>query len=174
MSRLLLGIDIGTYSSKGVLCKPDGTILAEYRTDHEMSIPKPGYAEHDADDVWWSDFKQIAKKLSAKAPLGDEIAAVGVSAIGACVLPVDEKGRPLRPGILYGVDTRAVKQIEDLEKKYSRESLVEFGGTRLTTQAIGPKILWIKQHEPEIYSKTAKFITSTSYIIYKLNRKLCD
>ena len=168
MSKLLLGIDIGTYSSKGVLCKPDGTILAEYRTDHKMSIPKPGYAEHDADDIWWSDFIQISKELSAKAPAGDEIAAVGVSAIGACVLPVDEKGRPLRPGILYGVDTRAAKQIEALEKKYSRESLVEFGGTRLTTQAIGPKILWIKQNEPEIYSKAAKFITSTSYIIYKL------
>lgn len=171
MGKLLLGIDIGTYSSKGVLCRPDGTILAESRADHEMAIPKPGYAEHDADGVWWSDFRKIAKELSGKVPAGDEIAAVGVSAIGACVLPVDEKGRPLRPGILYGVDTRAVSQIEELEKKYSRESLVEFGGTRLTTQAIGPKILWIKQIEPEIYRKTSKFITSTSYVIYKLTGK---
>jgi xylulokinase len=168
MGKLLLGIDIGTYSSKGVLCRPDGAILAEARADHEMSIPKPGYAEHDADGVWWSDFKQIAKAISAKIPVGDEIAAVGVSAIGACVLPVDIEGMPLRPGILYGVDTRAVSQIEELENKYSRESLVEFGGTRLTTQAIGPKILWIKQNEPEIYRKAAKFITSTSFIIHKL------
>lgn len=55
-----------------------------------------------------------------------------------------------------------------MEKKYSRNALVDFGGTRLTSQAIGPKILWIKQNEPDIYKKTAKFITSTSYIIYKL------
>jgi xylulokinase len=136
-----------------------------------MSIPKPGYAEHDADAVWWSDFKQIAKHLADKVPQGDSIASVGVSAIGACVLPVDENGKPLRPGILYGVDTRSVSQIEELESKYSREALVEFGGTRLTTQAIGPKILWIKQNEPEIFRKTAKFITSTSYVIYKLTKK---
>ena len=168
MSQLLLGIDIGTYSSKGVLCHPDGTIIAEARADHDMSIPKPGYAEHDADAVWWSDFKQIAKELTCKIPQGDQIAGVGVSAIGACVLPVDESGVPLRPGILYGVDTRAINQIEELENKYTREALVEFGGTRLTTQAIGPKILWIKQNEPEIYRKTAKFITSTSYVIFKL------
>jgi xylulokinase len=171
MSQLLLGIDIGTYSSKGVLCRPDGTILAGDRADHDMSIPKPGYAEHDADAVWWSDFKQIAKHLADKVPQGDSIASVGVSAIGACVLPVDENGKPLRPGILYGVDTRSVSQIEELETKYSREALVEFGGTRLTTQAIGPKILWIKQNEPEIFRKTAKFITSTSYVIYKLTKK---
>src|SRR4030066_404025 len=123
MGQLLLGIDIGTYSSKGVLCRPDGTILAEARAEHEMAIPKPGYAVHDADGVWWADFRQIAKELSGKTPAGDQIAAVGVSAIGACVLPVDENGKPLRPGILYGVDTRAVSQIEELEKKYTREAL---------------------------------------------------
>jgi xylulokinase len=168
MGQLLLGIDIGTYSSKGVLCRPDGTIISEARADHDMAIPKPGYAEHDADAVWWSDFKQIAKELTGKVPQGDQIIGIGVSAIGACVLPVDEDGKPLRPGILYGVDTRAVTQIEELENKYTRKALVEFGGTRLTTQAVGPKILWIKQNEPEIYRKTAKFITSTSYVIFKL------
>lgn len=168
MSDLLLGIDIGTYSSKGVLCRPDGTIVAEARAEHEMSIPKPGYAEHDADKIWWGDFASIAKELSAKVSPGDQISGVGVSAIGACVLPVDKAGKPLRPGILYGVDTRAIKQINQLERLYSREALMEFCGNRLTTQAIGPKILWIKQNEPEVYAKTAKFITSTSYIIHKL------
>ena len=175
MRKLLIGIDIGTYSSKGVLCQPNGEIIAEARADHEMDIPKPGYAEQDADAVWWADFKKISKELTGQMQTGDEIAGVGVSAIGACVLPVDKNGNPLRPpppppppGILYGVDTRAVSQIDELEKEYTREALVDFGGTRLTTQAIGPKILWIKQNEPEIYNKTEKFLTATSYIIYKL------
>jgi len=168
MGQLLLGIDIGTYSSKGVLCLLDGTIVAESRVEHGVDFPKPGYAEHDADDVWWKDFKSIAKELADSVPQGDRIIAIGISAIGACVLPVDERGRPLRPGILYGVDTRAIKQIKALEAMYTREALVEFSGTRLTTQAIGPKILWIKENEPDVYKKTAKFITSTSYIIFKL------
>jgi xylulokinase len=168
MSELLLGIDIGTYSSKGVLCRPDGEIIAQARADHDISIPKPGYAEQDADAIWWADFQKLARDLTAQLPAGDSLAGVGVSAIGACVLPVDAQGRPLRPGILYGVDTRAVKQIEALEKEYTREALVDFGGSRLTSQAIGPKILWIKENEPEIYERTAKFLTATSYIIYKL------
>ncbi len=163
-----MGIDIGTYSSKGVLCQPDGRIIDEARANHDISIPKPGYVEQDADTVWWADFQNIAKELTAKVPEGNSIAGVGVSAIGACVLPVDQNGKPLRPGILYGVDTRATKQIDDLEKTYSREELIAFGGSRLTTQAIGPKILWIKEKEPEIYQKTIKFLTATSYIIYKL------
>ena len=168
MAKLLLGIDVGTYSSKGVLCRLDGTILAEARADHEMDIPRPGYAEHDADGVWWADFVQIASALTGKVPQGDQIVSTGVSAIGACVLPVDRRGKPLRPGILYGVDTRATSQIEQLENKYSREALVAFGGSRLTSQAAGPKILWIKENEPDIYHQTYKFLTSTSYIVFKL------
>ncbi|NMC13540.1 MAG: FGGY-family carbohydrate kinase [Chloroflexi bacterium] len=171
MKQLLLGIDIGTYSSKGVLCQPNGEIIAEVRTNHDMSIPKPGYAEQDADAVWWADFKKISKELTTKVPSGDKIAGVGVSAIGACVLPVDQSGKPLRPGILYGVDTRAIEQIDALEKEYSRDAMIELGGSRLTSQAIGPKILWIKENEPEVYEKTAKFITATSYIIFKLTGK---
>jgi len=168
MAQLLLGIDIGTYSSKGVLCQPDGTILAEARADHDMSIPKPGWAEHDADGVWWADFVSIAKDLTSRIPQGDRVGAVALSAIGACLLPVDESGRPLRPGILYGVDTRAMDQIDQLEEMYGREALVELGGMRLTTQAVGPKILWLKQNEPEVYNAAHKFLTATSYIIYKL------
>jgi xylulokinase len=168
MGNLIVGIDIGTYSSKGVLCREDGTIIAESRADHEMSIPKPGYAEHDADQVWWKDFSEISRQLMSRVPQGDKIAGVGISAIGACLLPVDKDGIPLRPGILYGVDTRAITQIEKLEDHYSRDALVEFGGSRLTSQAIGPKIMWLKENEPEIYKKTFKFLTSTSYIIFKL------
>ena len=168
MRKLTLGIDVGTYSSKGVLCALDGTIIAEAKVEHEMSIPKPGYAEQDADDVWWGDIQKISRELMKYVSIQDKVEGVGISAIGACVLPVDVEGKPLRPGILYGVDTRAEEQIEKLEKRYTRQALVDFNGTRLTSQAIGPKILWIKENEPSIYEKTHKFITSTSYIIFKL------
>jgi xylulokinase len=168
MAQLLLGIDIGTYSSKGVLARPAATTRAAARPDHDMSIPKPGWAEHDADGVWWADFVSIAKDLTGRLPQGDRIGAVALSAIGACLLPVDEAGRPLRAGILYGVDTRAMEQIDQLEEIYGRQALVELGGMRLTTQAVGPKILWLKQNEPDVYNAAFKFLTATSYIIYKL------
>ena len=81
--------------------------------------------------------------------------AVGLSwrmAIGACVLPVDAQGRPLRQGILYGIDTRAPEEIAWLNEHFGEAPMFDLGGMALTSQAIGPKILWMKRHEPEVYA----------------------
>lgn len=171
MANLLLGIDIGTYSSKGVLCKPDGTLIDSAKVEHKMSIPKPGYAEQDAEDIWWADFVYLSRKLNSKLSKNHRIVSAAVSAIGPCLLPVDEKGQPLRQGILYGVDTRASKQIRFLENKIGLKNLLELGGMQLTSQAVGPKILWIKENEPSVYKKASHFLTASSYIIYKLTGK---
>ena len=61
--RCLLGIDIGTYSSKGVLVKDDGEVAAESMVEHSLDIPGPGRAEHDPDRVWWRDFLAICSDL---------------------------------------------------------------------------------------------------------------
>lgn len=53
MADLLLGIDVGTYSSKGVLVEPDGTLLKQHVFPHKMDVPKPGWAEQDSDGIWW-------------------------------------------------------------------------------------------------------------------------
>ena len=57
MAELLLGVDIGSYSSKGVLVTPDGEVLASATVEHEMSLPRPGWAEHDADAIWWGEVR---------------------------------------------------------------------------------------------------------------------
>jgi len=168
LSDLLLGIDIGSYSSKGVLCNDDGSIISEAHTPHEISFPKPGYSEHDAEKVWWHDFLLIARELACKPSTGGQIVSIAISGVGPCVLPVDGTGKPLRQAILYGIDNRSTKQIDYLEKVYSKEALLKFCGTRLTSQSAGPKILWIKENEPEIYDRAFKFVTSTTYIIHKL------
>jgi len=168
LKDLLIGIDIGSYSSKGVLCTGDGLVIAEAHTPHEILFPKPGYAEHDAEKVWWYDFCLLARGLAAKVSFGDRIVGVGVSGVGPCVLPVDEYGKPLRQAILYGIDNRSARQIEYLENVFSKEALLKFSGTRLTSQSAGPKILWIKENEPDIYNRAYKFVTSTTYIIHKL------
>ena len=168
MGELLLGIDIGTYSSKGVLCRPDGQVVAEARRDHGVSLPRPGYVEQDADAVWWADFASIAQELTSRVPAGDRVAAVAASAIGPCLLAVDARGKPLGPGILYGVDVRATEQIEELETLYGRDALFELGGMRLTSQAIGPKLLWLREHEPEIWQRAARFHTASSYLVLRL------
>jgi xylulokinase len=168
MGDLLLGVDIGTYSSKGVLCSPDGEVLASESVEHGLSLPRPGWAEQDADSIWWADFVAITRKLLSGKYKGGDVGAVGVSAIGGCMLPVDQNGKPLRPGVLYGIDTRATEEIAWLNEHFGEEAMYALSGMALTSQAIGPKILWLRRNEPEVFAKTHKILTASSYLVLRL------
>ena len=63
MTQYVIGVDVGTYSAKGVLVDADGTVVAEHVVPYELSIPKPGWAEHDADAIWWSSLTTITRAL---------------------------------------------------------------------------------------------------------------
>jgi xylulokinase len=166
MSELLLGVDIGTSSTKGVLARPDGEVVATAERPHDLDIPRTGWAEHDAEGVWWADFVSVCRELLEEAD--NSIAAVCTSGIGASLLPAGEDGRPLRPAILYGIDTRAVREIEELGERYGRETLLARCGSVLTTQAVGPKLLWLRRNEPGVWEETQKFFMANSFIAWRL------
>lgn len=167
--KYYMGIDIGSFESKGMLIDQKGTVIAVHSEAHVMETIQPGYAEHDAEKVWWKDFCAISNTLIKRSGVNPkDIKGVGCSAIGPCCLPVDENNKPLRKAILYGIDVRAKKQIDQLNEELGEEYVLKKYGNPITSQSVGPKILWIKQNEPEIYEKTAKFVTSTSYIVAKL------
>jgi xylulokinase len=164
-----LGIDIGTFETKGVLVTLDGTILATATRPHKMLVPRPGWAEHRAEEDWWGDFVDVTKALLAQSGVDPkEIKAIAASAIGPCMLPVDASGTPLMNGVLYGVDTRATAQIAALNAAIGEEVILKRCGNALTSQSVGPKILWLKEAHPELFAKTAKVLTSTSYLTWKL------
>jgi xylulokinase len=165
---LLLGIDIGTSSAKGVLCTPAGEVVASAMVEHAMSVPKPGWAEQDADAVWWRGFVTICRKLLGGGYRGEDVGAIGLSAIGPCMLPVDAQGRPLRPGVLYGVDTRASAQIEALHESPGKEAVFSLSGQIMQSQNVGPKMRWFRENEPELYARTHKILTASSYLILRL------
>ncbi len=164
-----LGVDIGTYSSKGVLVREDGRTVASHAVPHGIQMPLPGHFEQDADGVWWRDFVLITRELlrnSAADPR--QISAIGTSGIGPCVLPVDQRGRPLRPGILYGIDSRAGEEIAYLENVLGREEIFNRSAAHLSSQAAGPKVLWIRNHEPEVFRQARWYLTSQAYLVYRL------
>ena len=163
---LLLGVDIGTASSKGVLVRDDGTVVATATRPHEVSMPHPGWVEHDAQAVWWADFVEISQELTAAAH--EPLAAVGVSGIGPCLLPVDDEDRPLRPAILYGVDTRAQVQIEELTRALGEQAILERCGSVLTSQAVGPKLAWLRANEPDTWTATRRFLMASSFLVRRL------
>lgn len=165
--EVLLGIDIGTSSSKGVLVSAEGKILARASTPHETSYPHPGWVEHDAESVWWRDFTALVAELLPAAQ-GRTIGGLGVSGIGPVLLPADADGNPLRPAILYGVDTRATEEIRDLTDELGAEEILRRGGSALSSQAVGPKIRWLARHEPDVYARTEKLLMCSSYLVHRL------
>ncbi len=165
---VLLGIDIGTASSKGVLTRQDGELIAQAVREHRTGSPRPGWVEHDAEEVWWRDAEGIACELTALVPPGERLAAVGISGIGPCLLPADAAGTPLRAAILYGVDTRAGEQIEAQRERYGDTAVLERCGAPLTSQAIGPKLAWVREREPEVYRRTRRWFMAGSYLVHRL------
>ncbi len=164
-----LGVDIGTYESKGVLVDTSGHVVATATRPHTMLVPQPGWAEHRPDEDWWGDFAAITRELLATSGVeARSIDAVATSAIGPCMLPVDASGAPLMNGVLYGVDTRATEQIAALDAAIGPERILERCGNALTSQAVGPKILWLREERPDLFARTAKVLTSTSYLVWKL------
>ena len=169
--KYLLGLDIGTHGSKGAIVDISGNIVAIASCEHKLIIPQPGYAEHDA-NMWWNDFVKITKTLIRESKIEpSKIKAIGCSAIAPTMLPLDKDGIPLRNAILYGVDSRAAVEIDELNSKIGENLIIEKTGMPLSSQSVGPKILWYKKNELELFSRTKKIVTASTYIVYKLTGK---
>lgn len=165
MADVVLGVDIGTSSSKGVLVDLAGNVLRSETLEHAVDRPQPGWVEMDG-RVWWQEFVALTRTLVSP---GDTVIAVGVSGMGPCVLLTDAGGTPLRPAILYGVDTRATAQIAELtERLGGAGNILDRCGSVLSTQAVGPKIAWIEDHEPEVIEEARMLFMPASWLAYKL------
>ena len=112
--EVLLGIDMGTGSTKGVLVDTSGSVIATETVAHSMDLPRPGWAEVDAENLWWREVCGISTALMARMPSGAALAGMCVSGVGPCLVLCDDDLRPLRPAILYGIDTRAAAEIAAL------------------------------------------------------------
>jgi xylulokinase len=162
---LFIGVDIGTSSSKGVLVNGAGEVLSQAVRSHVVSRPHPGWVEMDA-HIWWKECVAIIAELVAAAP--GQVDAVGVSGMGPCVMVTDEQMTPLRPAILYGVDTRATAQIEALDAELGGAEVLARCGSALSTQAVGPKLAWIAEHEPEVFARARRLFMPSSWLAYCL------
>jgi len=134
-----------------------------------MVVVATGWASDvdDADATWWEDLKALVPKVSATVP-ADRILAIGISGIGPCALLADSDGRPLRPAILYGIDTRAGDEIEELTASLGADQVLERTGNQLTTQAVAPKLLWVARHAAEAWQKARRWYCASNYLVGRL------
>jgi xylulokinase len=159
---VFLGIDIGSSRTKAVLVRQDGAVVAVASRDHAVLYPNPGWAEHDAEAIWWAQAASLARELTNQC--AEPVRAVSIAGIGPCLLVTDELGLPLRPAILYGIDTRAEAEIQELTAQVRADgSQVTF-----TSQSLAPKLLWLRRHESELWSRTRRMFMAHSFVVHHL------
>ena len=130
-------------------------VVAHHAVEHGVRRPFPGWAEHDADEVWWGDVTTIIHALLRQAAVDPiDVAAVGVSALAPAMLPGGCRWPSAASGILYGIDTRAHLEIERLNRELGWDTADASPARRLQAQSVSPKIVWFREHEPERWRST--------------------
>lgn len=157
--NVFLGLDIGTQAVKGVLVTSDGDVLSSASLERGPQHPHQGWAEMDAEKDWWDAGVTVIRKLLAGSGTDAKaISAVGITALACCLCPLDASGVPLRSAIIYS-DNRAIAELEWVN---------HVSGLSLSAEAVVPKLVWIRQHEPEVFSKIKVILSANNYVVYRL------
>ena len=169
MADYILSVDLGTTSCKTVLFDADFNVVETSKKACDTSYPHPGWAEQSAYQ-WWRVLKDNTKEVIEKSSIDPaKIIAVGIDSFSTTVLPVNKEGDPLRPGLIW-MDRRASKQAEWITQNLKDETW-EINGNISDAGNIAPKIMWIKENEPDVYEKTHMFLHANGYLGYRLTGK---
>jgi len=167
MEKYLLGIDIGTTATKGILLHPSRGIVAEAEAPAQLISRKAGWAEEDPEQ-WWQNVGEVTRTCLEKAGIaGREVGGVGVSGMVPTLILLDRSGKALRPSIQQN-DARSFEEIQEFRRQVDEEDVLQRTGSAITQQSIGPKLLWLRRHEPEAMAQAAHLMGSYEYIVYKL------
>ena len=166
-----LGIDLGTTGVKVLLVSEKGEVVASGKGEYPLLMPRPNWAEQDA-EAWWQAALSALKSCLAQAckSVGKEVkvAAVGLSGQMHGAVFLDGKGEVLRPAILWN-DQRTTEQCRQITATVGAEKLMELTSNRALAGFTAPKILWLKQNEPESYAKAGKILLPKDYLRYRLS-----
>jgi len=159
------GLDIGTTGCRAAIFDETGTLLANASREYAVDVPHPNWAEQDGENVWRLAQESLRKAIATAG--AREVAAIGLSVQGEAVMPVDVGGRALRPAIL-GMDSRTGEQNAWLCERFGAEHLFERTGMPVHTVNTLPKLLWLKQYEPDLWSRTDRFLLYEDFLIQKM------
>jgi len=165
---IYLGIDIGTSGTKALVCRENGQILATATAEHPSYHPKPGWSEQQPED-WWKSSVESTKAAIAKAKVAaSEIKGVGLSGQMHGSVFLDKNHRVLRRALLWN-DQRTAAECSEIEARAGgRAKLIQMVSNPAFTGFTAPKILWVRNHEPQVYEKIAKVLLPKDYIRFRL------
>jgi xylulokinase len=172
----LLGIDLGTTGIKAAVCSTAGDLLGESYLEYPLIKPAPGIVESDAAEWWELTKEAIHQALRSAGANGqslrgfttDTVRALSVSSQGISFVPVNEQGEPLSNAINW-LDTRATDEAESIRRRTSDAELFHLTGKRASPAYVLPKLLWLRDHQPDLYRRTHKFLMAHDYVLFKLS-----
>lgn len=163
----LLGLDIGTTSTIGILIDTEGRTLAIESRPATLHSEHPNWAEEDTSE-WWANVGAITKALIAKTGIDPKsIAGVGVTGMLPTVILVDAQGKALRRSIQQN-DARATTELDRFRQRMSEDEFLALTGTGYSQQLVGPKVMWLRAHEPNVFAAATSVMGASDYITMRL------
>jgi xylulokinase len=167
---LLAAIDAGTTGARAVAYDLAGRLIGEVRRPYATSSPRPGWAEQDAGQ--WAECAVAALRLLAtRTRSAGEIRAIGLTGQCPTMVVTDAGGRPLRAGMLYR-DNRAVREALDMRDRIGSAAMHRLTGHLPEAFHVGPKLLWLRRHEPEVYARTRLVLQPRDVVLHRLTGRI--
>jgi xylulokinase len=164
----MMGIDVGTSGTRAVIVRPDGHVIGAATGDHQpMRMARPGWAEQDPEDWWQATLVAVRAALEQAGVKGAEIDAVGFSGQMHGVVLLDRSLAVIRPSLIW-CDQRSQAQCDWITKKIGAERLIQLVSNPALTGFSAPKLLWVRDNEPQLFERTAHFLLPKDFVRFRL------
>ncbi len=164
-SSLVIGLDCSTTASKAVVWDCHGNAIAKGHSSLSLITPQAGWHEQSA-EAWWTSTVQAIRQAVSQVE-GSRLKALCIAHQRETFVPVDEQGQPLTNGILW-MDERAHELLPGLEQLFGQENFHRITGKRLSVNLTIAKIAWLKEHQPDIFARTYKYLDVHSFLVHRL------
>ena len=169
MKTYLLGLDIGTSACKAALFDTDGAAIAQESAEYPVIYPRAGWAEQNP-ETWWNAACVAIKNLLLQKP-GAHVLGIGIAGQSWSAIVLSASGEVLCPTPIW-MDTRAGAICDGLRETIGEDAVFKVCGNPLQPTYSLPKVLWYKEHLPDVYAKADKILQSNSYIAYRLTGEI--
>lgn len=167
---LYIGVDLGTSSVKLLLMNSDGAILKTVSREYPLYFPKPGWSEQNPED--WLEQSLLGINELLEGCNREEVAGISFGGQMHGLVTLDAEDNVIRPAILWN-DGRTGKEVEYLNETIGKETISSYTANIAFAGFTAPKILWMKENEPEKFAKIAKIMLPKDYLAYMLSGSFC-
>lgn len=166
-----LGIDVSTTATKALLIDSAGKVIQVHSTPYGFETPHPLWSEQDP-ELWWNGTQRSIRIILEKSEIDpSQIFGVGLTGQMHGLVLLDAAKNVLRPAILWN-DQRTQAQCDEIHQRIGRERFIQITGNVALTGFTAPKILWVREKEPEIYARVAHVLLPKDFIRYRLTGEL--